>query len=110
MRTTFRACGSSKPHGRPNFSTLPSRNDVSFDEPALVRFAHGDFGKVHDRARTADRQLERELPEPFESADAARADIALDAGIAGGRNGAVVAGAKEHTRQANRPQLERIEK
>ena len=37
MRTTCRACGSSKLHRRPSSSTLRSRNDVPFEEMGVVR-------------------------------------------------------------------------
>ncbi len=72
--------------------------------------AHGDFGEVEDCARTSDRQLDGELPQAFEGAYRPRANVTLDAGVPRGRDGGAVAGTKKHARQANGPELERVEK
>src|SRR5205807_7832555 len=86
---------------------LRTGHDVPFDERAPAEFPYGDFREIENRPRAADRLLDRKLPEPLERADAARADIALDAGVPGRGDGRIVPRAEEHARQADRPEFER---
>src|SRR5262249_44650666 len=89
---------------------LLAAHDVSLGEPPFVEAAHGDFGEVDDGPRAADRQLDRKVAQSLESAHRAGPNVPLDAGVLRRRHGSRVAGAKEHSRQADGPEFERVEK
>ena len=92
------------------FPQLGPRDDIALLQPTPERAAEGDLGEIAGGTRAGDRLINGKLPQSLEGSYRPGADVSLNACIPGGRDGAGVILAKEHAREADGPELERVEK